>query len=166
MIIKASQVRISKDGKSAQVVVVVGTGSARKSKTIHVKIARKGDALIAPNPFFSQSEILAGYRLAESKIAEAKAALKDAQKHEANMLFLGNEKRKWLKPVLGDVEKAKTVWYDLAVQETEKANQAFSAAIDHEREVREKFPLTVTFEAVERFTAGKKPSESQKRKAA
>ena len=165
MVIKASQVRVSKDGKSAQVVVLVGTGSARKSKTIHVKIARKGDALVAPNPFFSQTEILAGYRHAEKKVIDAKIALRDAQKHERNMLFLSSEKRPWMNPEKGHVELAKSTWYDLAVKETEKAGQALSEAIDNERDVREKFPLTVTFEAVERFTAGNKPSESQKRAA-
>ncbi len=159
-IIKATQVRISKDGKSAQAVILVGTGSARKSKTIHVNLSRSGE-MIAPNPFFSREEILAGYRLAETKVADAKLALEEAQKHERNMMFLGSEKRSWLKPHHGDADKAKSTWHELAVKETEKASRHLEEMIANEAKVKENFPIMVKFEAEQRITAGKKPAQKR-----
>jgi hypothetical protein len=134
MTFQVLDIKVAKNQKAAQVVVLCSSGSKRISRTIHVPYVKGQRLAFIPNPLLSKEEI-------RKKHADADAAVRLMQEdflmhkhHERNMFFLAYESRPWLNPCQGHVHLARTVWLPLAEQASKRADELLSQA----REERDK----------------------------
>ncbi len=158
MIVKANEGQLSSDRKSVQLVVVVGTGSSRKSVTVHARY--NGADLVGPNPFYGKEVLEKLHRDAQAVLDSARAELDEARRHEQAMFTLAFKRRPWM--VLTGNEVA---WHEFAIDEALEAGKKFSAAFHEMNKVEEKFPLLVQFECGKIIPSGKKPKAEARRLA-